>query len=133
MKNLSYVALILLSFLSNLSVAQDQEHTFSFRLVSTPGYIELHSEEGCNWLSLSFSLWKGGDAVYINQDGMLGSNPDKLNQFLGQSDFLLKVERGKNGLTIYSYKGTSWSEFEDTCNDQYCSVEVNQKSAHPSH
>lgn len=110
---------------------KEDEYEFSFRLVSTPGYIELQSNEGCNWLTLSFSLWKNGDPVFINENGMLGADPSKLEEYTEQSQFLLKVGRTDGKLLITAFKGTHWTEYEDTCDGEYCSIQVKQKTAYP--
>ena len=97
---------------------------FSFRMVSTPGYIEMQSEEGCYWLTLSFSLWATADPVLINQTGMLGADMGKIDEHLENSIFLIKLERTENGLMLKSFRGTLWTEEKVLCLDDYCSLQV---------
>ena len=121
----------LLCFLSSFSTFGQEDlpegEDFGFRLVSTPGFVELQSEDGCNWLTLSFSLWQEKDPVFINQDGMLGSDSGTIEEHIKNSVFLITVARTENGLHFKSFAGTDWVELKTDCLDEYCSVQVSKK------
>ena len=133
MTKLYTLSLLLLAtiFTSNAQVEDADPNAFSFRLVSTPGFIELQAEDGCNWLTLSFSLWEEGDPVLVNQVGMLGPDIKNLDKHKANSTFLLKVERTLNGIQFTSYQGTEWTELIVQCVEEYCSMQVTNKGIEP--
>jgi hypothetical protein len=54
-----------------------------------------------------------------------------VDEYKDQSRFLVKIGRIDNKLVITALKGTSWAEYEDTCLDEYCSIQVDQQSPYP--
>ena len=125
MKSLLFtVSFIFLAWLSQAQETPVAGEDFSFRLVSTPGFIEMQSEEGCTWLTLSFSLWATADPVLVNQTGMLGSDMGKIEAHLENSIFLIKLERTENGILLKSFLGTNWDAEKVVCLDDYCSFQV---------
>ncbi len=125
---LLFLAILSSNFLiANAQEDQEDVDSFSFRLVSTPGYIELKSEDGCEWLTLSFSLWETSDAVLINQVGMLGPHNGDISEHLEKSNFLIKLDRTENGLHLHSFLGTEWTEHKVTCEEEYCSIQIHSQ------
>ncbi len=127
MKYLLISSFIFLSFHLVGQEESQEDISFSFRLVSTPGYIELQSDDGCNWLTLSFSLWETSDAVLINQDGMLGPHNGDVSEHLEKSNFLIKLDRTETGLHFHSFLGTVWVEHTINCEEEYCSIQVDNQ------
>lgn len=126
MKKLLPLLFFLVTLATTAQEASPEGESFSFRLVSTPGHIELQSENGCNWLSLSFSLWETVNPVFINQYGMLGSDSGNIEEHLKTSVFLIKLERNDGGLHFKSYKGTDWEELKTNCPEEYCSIQLTE-------
>lgn len=127
MKKLLPLLFLLVSFSILGQENKPEGEDFGFRLVSTPGYIQLQADEGCNWLTLSFSLWQQADPVFINQDGMLGSDSGTIEEHLKNSVFLITIARTEDGLHFKSFKGTNWVELKTDCPDEYCSIQVTEK------
>ena len=127
MENLVLLLFLVVSFSAFGQADEPEGEDCGFRLVSTPGYIQLQAENGCNWLTLSFSLWQEKDPVFINQDGMLGSDSGTIEEHIKNSVFLITVARTENGLHFKSFAGTDWVELKTDCPDEYCSVQVSKK------
>ena len=129
MKELCIIAAMLLA--STLVAQHETEvpYRFSIRLIATPAYVDLQSEQGCSWLSLHFMVRQNGDPIFVNESGMLGSNMKQLEAYIATSQFLFTVGRTERGITITVYKGAAWDAYTEPCTNAHCALQLTQQEA----
>lgn len=133
MRLLFLFSLALLNLITDQKeISHESSNAFAFRLISTPNNIDLQSESGCNWLSLHFSIRQNGNQIFVNETGMLGSNPNIKTTQLETSAFLLGISAKTDTLIITGYKGTMWREYKAACPNGFCAFDVDENAISPS-
>lgn len=134
---------LMLSFfflpLSNIQAAAttltdppDSLFSFLITVETTSKGVQLTCKEGCDWKELSFASYEelNGERVYgtaiVDQKGV--SVPVQDDEIIeGQNtDFLFKIQRTEEGVSLKGIKGMKWISLGFSCNLFSCPQDINE-------
>lgn len=113
---MALIALCLIT-VSTTSIAQEKISAelkeFKIKIEKTDNGLKLHSEKGCAWIDLSFSLSNNQSQV-IDEYGMTQLGKVATNKDPKLADFLFTITKTKEGITLTGIEGTAWKELSLT-------------------
>jgi hypothetical protein len=86
---------------------------FKIKIEKTDNGLKMHSDKGCAWTDLSFSLSNNQSQV-IDEYGMTQLGKVATNKDPKLADFLFTITKTKEGITLTSIEGTAWKELSFT-------------------
>jgi hypothetical protein len=106
------IALFVMS-VSSESIAQERISAdlkeFKITIERTDNGLKMQSDKGSAWIDLSFSLAEN-EPQAIDEYGMTQLDKVSTNKDPKLADYLFKITKTKDGITLMGIEGTAWKE-----------------------